>query len=310
MRNRALQFLFTVAFVGATFAVPSAALADHRGGSCGLSHAFMRPATDIQPDPLLVGSPPTTVTATVTFNRAVADTVAVHGPIGTNLRLTGPGGLNTGAIGTANLTNGDRTIDVLFDGPTVAAALEAHLINQNLQQGPVTLTFHGHWFSQPHLFDADAGVCPQHAEGSDTILAVRVIEVAVDIKPQSCPNPINCKGKGVLPVAIVGTSDFDATEVDPASVLLEGVSAMRSALEDVSTAFEPVTGKQDCSFDCNDFGPDGLLDLTLKFDTQAVLDAIGIDPDDNKACLVLTLTGNLQDGTPIVGEDVVRILCK
>ncbi|MFQ5803665.1 MAG: hypothetical protein ACE5JQ_12280 [Candidatus Methylomirabilales bacterium] len=135
----------------------------------------------------------------------------------------------------------------------------------------------------------------------------------MDIKPQSCPNPLNCKGKGVLPVAILGTADFDVTEVDPASVRLEGVPPLRSALEDVATPFDPFTGKEDCSDDCTDKGPDGFLDLTLKFDTQAVLDAIGVGPDDDRACLVLELTGNLKEefgGAPIVGEDVVRIRCK
>lgn len=137
------------------------------------------------------------------------------------------------------------------------------------------------------------------------------IEVPVDIKPQSCPNPLNCRDSGVLPVAILGTADFDVTQVDPASVRLEGVPPLRSALEDVATPFAPFTGKQDCQIDCTHAGPDGFLDLTLQFDTQEVLNAIG--PVEDRACLVLQLTGNLKPefgGTPIVGEDVVRILCR
>jgi hypothetical protein len=138
------------------------------------------------------------------------------------------------------------------------------------------------------------------------------IVVAMDIKPQSCPNPLNCKRKGVLPVAILGTEDFDVTQIDTELVQLElvGVHPLRVAFEDVATPFEPFTGKQDC-LECTTEGPDGFLDLTLKFDTQAVLDAIG--PAEDEACLVLELTGKLKDefdGTPIVGEDVVRFLCK
>jgi len=42
------------------------------------------------------------------------------------------------------------------------------------------------------------------------------IEVAIDIKPGSDPNSINCeKLKGTIPVAILTTEDFDATQVDP-----------------------------------------------------------------------------------------------
>lgn len=137
-----------------------------------------------------------------------------------------------------------------------------------------------------------------------------VIEVPVDIKPGSCPNPLNVKEKGVLPIAILGTSDFDVTQVDPASVRLEGVAPLRWSLEDVATPFEPFIGKED-AFDCTDEGPDGFLDLTLKFDAQEIVAALG-DVNDGDV-LVLTLTGNLLeefDGTPIQGEDVVVILEK
>ena len=39
------------------------------------------------------------------------------------------------------------------------------------------------------------------------ILKLAHIQISVDIKPQSCPNPVNVNAKGVLPVAILGTAD-------------------------------------------------------------------------------------------------------
>jgi hypothetical protein len=78
-----------------------------------------------------------------------------------------------------------------------------------------------------------------------------VIEVSVDIKPMSWPNPLNVNKKGVLPVAILGTEDFDVTQIDPASILLEGVSPLRWALEDVGTPGDQLAG------------PDGIMDLSL-----------------------------------------------
>lgn len=134
--------------------------------------------------------------------------------------------------------------------------------------------------------------------------------VAVDIKPGSCRNPLNTKSKGVLPVAILGTEGFDVTQVDPSLIALEGVAPLRWAYEDVATPFEPFIGKED-AFDCTEEGPDGYLDLTLKFDTQEVVAALG-DVNDGDV-LVLQLTGNLMEefgGTPILGEDVVVILKK
>ena len=142
------------------------------------------------------------------------------------------------------------------------------------------------------------------------ITVVHHIEVPVDIKPTSCPNPLNVKNNGVLPVAIVGTEDFDVTTVDPASVTLVGVAPLRWSLEDVVTPFEPFLGKES-EFDCTEEGPDGYLDLTLKFDVQEIVEALG-EVDDGDV-IVLLLTGNLREeysGTPIVGEDVVIILKK
>ena len=132
------------------------------------------------------------------------------------------------------------------------------------------------------------------------------IPAPVDIKPRSCPNPLNVKSRGVLPVAILGTADLDVTTIDTSTILLEGVPPIRSAIEDVGTPFG--ASVEDCLLDCTDEGPDGFDDLTLKFDIQDVVAAIG--PVTDGDCLLLELTGNLKDefgGTAIVGEDVVTI---
>ena len=128
--------------------------------------------------------------------------------------------------------------------------------------------------------------------------SAEAIEVAVDIKPQSCPNPLNVKGKGVLPVAILGTEDFDVTQIDPATIELEGESPLRWALEDVATLSE----------ECTTDGPDGYLDLTLKFDAQEIVAALGdVSGGD---VVILILTGNLSSGESIDGEDVMIIIKK
>ena len=126
------------------------------------------------------------------------------------------------------------------------------------------------------------------------------VQVDLDIKPTSCPNPLNIGGRGNIPVAILGTASFDVTQVDPASILLEGVAPLRFSFEDVATPF--AGEKSECS-DCTTEGPDGFTDLTLKFDTQDVVAAIA--PVSNNECRLLTLTGLLFDGTAIEGQDVV-----
>jgi hypothetical protein len=120
--------------------------------------------------------------------------------------------------------------------------------------------------------------------------------VAFDVKPGSCPNPINPRSHGVLPVAVLGTTEFDVHDIDVDTLLLAGVSPLNSSYEDVA---EPYMGDM-CG--CAEAEPDGFDDLTLKFKTQEVVEALGSLPGGDA---VLTLTGALLDGTPIEGQDCV-----
>jgi hypothetical protein len=128
------------------------------------------------------------------------------------------------------------------------------------------------------------------------------VEVEIDIKPGSCPNPLNVNSKGVLPVAILGTEDFDVSDIDVATVSLAGVVPIRFDYEDIATPFEGEL----C--DCHDDGPDGYLDLTLKFETQEIVAALG-DVEDGEE-LPLTLLVTLIDGTELEGSDCIRIIKK
>ena len=111
--------------------------------------------------------------------------------------------------------------------------------------------------------------------GSQAIhIKVIPIPVSLDIKPMSCPNPINISAKGVPPVAIAGAEDLDVSTIDPATVKLEGVAPLRWDWSDVATPFDPWTGKADCWADCSEDGPDGYMDLSLKFKMQEVIDAV------------------------------------
>jgi hypothetical protein len=159
------------------------------------------------------------------------------------------------------------------------------------------------------------------ADGTSPVLSdIRIqpayVEVAVDIKPESCPNPLNAKDKGVLSVAIVGTEGFDVTQVDPASVTLAGVNPLHWSVDDSAIPYEPYLGKQD-AYDCIEYYPDeygaydGIPDLTLSFKAREVLAALG-DVSDGDV-LVLQLEGYLRDefgGGAILGEDVIIIIAK
>jgi hypothetical protein len=127
------------------------------------------------------------------------------------------------------------------------------------------------------------------------------VAVYLDIKPGTCPNSFNTKANGVLPVAILGTETYDVSGIDPATVQLEGVPALRWNLADVSRPVAP--GGDPC--ECTDAGPDGFMDLTLKFDLQSILAAI--EPVYDGEVRALVITGMSDFGIAIRGEDCVVI---
>ena len=144
--------------------------------------------------------------------------------------------------------------------------------------------------------------------------AKALIAETIDIKPGSCPNSFKGK-RGVLPVAVIGTEAFDVTDIDLTSLLLsradggggfiaplDGPPGPRSRIEDVATPF----GGEVC--DCHDLGADGILDLSLKFDTEAVVSDLNLGALPPGALVELVVTGNLVDGTPFVGSDCVRLV--
>jgi hypothetical protein len=132
-----------------------------------------------------------------------------------------------------------------------------------------------------------------------------VVEVAVDIKPGSCPNPLNPSSRGVLPLAILGTEEFGVNAIDPTAVRLEGVAPVRHSYEDVAG---PVSDGNEC--DCSQAGPDGHTDLVLKFKTPQVTEALAVTADDlvKDDVLALNVTGVLLDETGIGGADCVIVV--
>ena len=146
------------------------------------------------------------------------------------------------------------------------------------------------------VMDSRNGSVNAFGSQQDTV----AIEGILDVKPGSCVNPLNTKSQGVTPVAILGTEDFDVSEIDISTIVLEGVSPIRHSLEDVNQPGDP----GDCP--CSEDGPDGFMDLTLKFTTQEIVAALGTVTD--REVLAVTVTGQLNDGTSFESSDCILIL--
>ncbi len=112
--------------------------------------------------------------------------------------------------------------------------------------------------------------------------------VEIDIKPGSDPNPINPGSNGLIPVAILTTDDFNAADVNSATVTLAGAKvAVRGKAEKLMARLEDIDG-------------DGDLDLLVQVETQS-------DGELWESGTV-TLTGKTYDGQDIKGTDEVIIV--
>lgn len=112
----------------------------------------------------------------------------------------------------------------------------------------------------------------------------------VDIKPGDGPNCIDPKSKGIIPIAIMG-GNIDVRTIIRSSVELDGdtnpgtagVKPARSAIEDANG--------------------DGINDLVMHFRTQD-LNEVKLLTDGR----TVYVTGQLSDGTLLVGFDVIYYL--
>jgi DNA-binding beta-propeller fold protein YncE len=133
-----------------------------------------------------------------------------------------------------------------------------------------------------------------------------VVPVYADIRPGCCPNHLDLRGWGNMPVAVLGNVDFEVTDIDATTVRVsregngKGVAPILWRYKDVST---PIEGEP-C--ECHKLGPDCYEDLTLKFRNQEVVEALGeVEVGDE---IVLTIRGKLLNGTEFEGIDCVKVI--
>ena len=132
--------------------------------------------------------------------------------------------------------------------------------------------------------------------------------VVLDVKPGSCPNPFNSGKMGVTPVALLGYADFDIGMIDPATVRLLGCEPLRWSYEDVATPFDGDFGDPLDENACTTALGDGYIDLTLKFDSQCLTDALA----GEVGVMLWTATGVYVDAEgdefDFEAQDVVRVM--
>ncbi|WP_107852371.1 vWA domain-containing protein [Oceanimonas marisflavi] len=135
--------------------------------------------------------------------------------------------------------------------------------------------------------------------------------VKVDIKPTSCPNPLKLTQKGVIPVAILGSEDFDVSRILPETVRMAGdCEALRWSYEDVATPYDGGFSEPVQENECTTEGADGWNDLTLKFNSQCVAGQLG-EVSEREARLISISGTYLNDDNEEVefeASDVMRLM--
>jgi len=143
-----------------------------------------------------------------------------------------PDGSVIGSVYTSGFTLGWNTIDFLSEGvflnkdtqyailvsnddldSDIPPSLGLGLDYDNSYSGGMMWFWHWESYWSNDFDNADPG----ETDGV-FVTWVQAIEVTIDIKPGGCPNKLDVKSKGMLPVAILGTEDFDVFTIDVASI--------------------------------------------------------------------------------------------
>jgi len=131
------------------------------------------------------------------------------------------------------------------------------------------------------------GGCEQEWYPMSAICEWDIIEVDIDIKPGSDPNCFNINGHGVIPVAILGSPNFDVSTIDLSTLSFGGLDVR-------------VRGNKGSLCSTEYSNEDEFLDLVCHFEDDPENWELGND--------TATLTGELYDGKPIEGTDSICIV--
>ena len=180
--------------------------------------------------------------------------------------FTANGGQGSGSVYYQNLAAGDTAFQPLAGLQNVNLGLDPHATNA---RNPA------HW-----------NAMWLHMEGATNQLdniVIGVISADVTIKPET----LNLKSKGKwVTVYTELPAGYNVTEINVSTMMLN---------ETVPAELHPT--------EIGDYDDDGIPDLMVKFDRQAVIAMLPVGDAVN-----VTVTGKLYDGTPFEGSDTIRVI--
>jgi hypothetical protein len=209
---------------------------------------------------------------------------------GDGVWLLGGYTLGTWCTVRADLDYQDQTADVWLDGAQVLAGVpimpkEFYSSSMgDVALDKLTLVANNYYDGIPFVFSNVV-----YFDDLKVWTGGASVSVDIDVSPGGNPNVINCRSRGVVPVAILSSDSFDATQIDVSTVGLSGAAvAMRGRHARYMAHTEDVNG-------------DGLLDLVLQFETQQ------LDFEQLREGSAV-LAGTTLDGQDFGGSDEVVLV--
>ncbi len=152
--------------------------------------------------------------------------------------------------------------------------------------------------------------CPDGTTCVDGVcVEVGELELPLDIKPRMCPNTVMRDTNAAVWAALLGSDDFDITQVRMSGLLLSRADGVGDSLEPKNLRFKdegtPFEGEL-C--DCHAAGRDRIRDLRMKFKADAMVEAFLLNDEPSGSTIELIVTGQLDDGTLIFGRDCILLV--
>lgn len=211
---------------------------------------------------------------------------------GTALRVEGPGGFSNRNLGFTLAPATLHQFTLAHDGEGL---FEITLTDAYNAENTTTMQFWNPGSIGGTISLTRASCIGSVSEGLFDNIEITIpggIDLAIDVKPGSDRNPINLGAKGVLPVAILTTENFDAAVAEISWIGLSDTELTGSCTPQKSSV--------------EDIDGDGLEDLMLHFSQTDLVANDCIDDTTSE----LTLHLETFDGEQGSGSNAVSILTK
>ncbi len=220
----------------------------------------------------------------------------------------------TGSIRRANL-DGSEVEDVIVDNVCSPAALALDHRHRRMYWTCVSTDL-----TRIRSADLDGTGVEEVVNMPESAIriALDLFEVAsteLDVRPGSCPNPLNVRGRGVVQMALVGAEAFDVTDVDTDSIILDRADGVGAEVQPlpwrpghtgvVRDVVSPFDGPP-C--ECHHRGKDGIDDLIMRFSTRQMVRAFELNSALHGDEIELVMSGQLFDGREFTASDCITIV--